>query len=159
MDAANSGNVALELEADPDAVAALRRRLGLGRARRFSLVWHDRDGVMAGRGIAVSTWQEGRAGGWRTEALVPGDAPWPIGAPPPLLGEATALTGLDVANGLGPVQRFEGQVRTGMAGAVSLRLVEGRIGAAPGLAVARLTVAGPAEAVAARSIHFGDSPR
>jgi len=144
MDAALPRMVTLELEVAPEAVPVLRRSLALGRARALTLTWYDCDGALAGEGITASASQLGRVAVWRAEALSA-----PAGAAPVLLGEATSLAGLHLRDGLVAVAQMAGQVREGRAGSVVLRLVNGQIGAAPGTAIARLYLAGPADAVAA----------
>ena len=147
MDLAHD-SIALELTLAATSVPPLRRRLGsaLRRARRIDLTWHDRDGMLAARGIALVAWREAKVQSWCAEPLLPA-----IGGPAVALGEATSLAGLaglDLPEGLAPVQFFAGQLRQGMADGVALRLVTGQIGAAAGPAVARLTLSGPASATA-----------
>lgn len=130
--------ITLELAVAPDGLGGLRQRLrgGLGRARPLRMVWHDRDGAARDAGLAVIAWQDGRRGGWRSEAVATR-----LACPARVLGAAVALVGLDVPAGLAPVAAIEGRVREGRLGEgrlgdVALRLVE-----APGQA--RLWLDGP----------------
>ncbi|MFN0184686.1 MAG: CHAD domain-containing protein [Aquabacterium sp.] len=136
--------IALELTLTPAAVPLLRRHLGsaLGRARRINLTWHDRDGVLAARGIALVAWREAQVTGWRVEPLLPA-----VGMPPIASGKAVVLTGLagfDLPDDLAPVQNFVGQLREGIVDGVALRLVTGQFDAAAAEHLARLTLSGPA---------------
>lgn len=159
----NPAQVTLELTLPAEDIAALRRRLAtimdgprralLGRARPLSLEWHDDpSGSLAARGIAVAQWRQGKASGWRAEAL---DAALPPGAPPPALSEAPAaeaLEGLDLPPGLRPVQRWVGRLRMGDAAGVTLRLAEGRF--EDGGTAARLTLSGPVAEVTALALSL-----
>lgn len=137
----------LELALAPSSLAALRRRLALGRVGPLALEWHDRDGILARSGIAVAQTQERGAAAWQARAL----APAVIAAAPPLLATAPSLTLLDapgLPDGLAPVQHFAGRQRTGRAGPVALHLLDGTIGA-EGTPAARLTLRGPTAETAA----------
>ena len=140
--------VTLTLEIDPAGLDALRRSLGLGRARPIRLTWHDRHGCLAQGGVAVVALHLGRLTTWRTEARSAA-----VGAPPAILAEAAALAGLhgiELPDGgaLDVVQTLRGRVRTGMVGPVALHQIDGALDNNPGARLVRLLLSGPAEAVA-----------
>jgi triphosphatase len=155
----------LDLVLPPEALPALRRLAPrLGRARTMVLAWHDgEDGALARAGRTVTAWREGPRAGWRVDALVAtAEHPLPLGQPPPPLAEAASPADLAVPALpalLVPVLRLDARRRHAAPGpdGVAATLIDGTLGTDGGAAIgapalARLTLAGPAAAVAARAL-------
>jgi triphosphatase len=157
--------IELELSLSPDDAARLPRlrrltALKVGRARNqpIRIVWHDTpaaDLLSQGRAVAE------QRGQWRLEQVGPNGREWPLGAPSPVLAEATSAAGLTPAppSDLMPVAAFEGRaialdlLREGEA--VSLRLLDGVMrGVTAERRAARLRMAGNAGAVTALALEL-----
>jgi CHAD domain-containing protein len=164
-DAAVEPTVSLQLSLPPDTLPALRRRLALrfGRPHLFSLAWHDgEDGALARAGRTVTAWREGQRHGWRLDPLVAtAEHPLLLAQPPTPLAEAATPAALFAPAPppvLVPVLHLDARRRNAAPGPdeVAASLVEGTLGTDGGAAIgapalARLTLSGPAPAVATRA--------
>lgn len=148
--------VALELALPAEDIAGLRRHLG--RARSFTLAWHDTgDHALCHAGLAALCWREGRLERWWREDL---DPSLPPGAVAPRQAEAPApgeLAGVTEAAHLRPVQFLTGRTREGLAGDVALRLLEGQTDG--GVRLVRLRLSGPVEEVTALGLSLAADGR
>ena len=131
-----------------------------GRARRVKATWHDHaDGSLRAVGLAASE----RDGLWRLERLAPGpDGAWWPGAPPSVLAEAIAATGLGLGEGgLVELARFMGRESSyaldGVEGVQAI-LLRG-IAEAGGTreTVCRLRLTGPASSVETACAGLGEA--
>jgi len=159
--------IELELSLSPDAAARLPRMrrlaaLKVGRASNqpIRIVWHDTPTAdLLGQGRAVAE----QRGQWRLEQIGPNGREWPLGAPSPVLAEASSAAGWAPASpaALMPVAAFEGRaialdlLRDGEA--VSLRLLHGVMrGVTAERRAARLRMAGDAGAVTALALDLAE---
>ncbi len=150
--------IELELSLPPDDAARLPRlrrlaALKVGRARNqpFRIVWHDTPAAdLLRQGLAVAE----QRGQWRIEQVGPNGREWPLGAPSPVLAEASSAADLGPPSptSLMPVAAFEGRaialdlLREGEA--VSLRLLDGVMrGVTAERRAARLRMVGDVRAV------------
>jgi len=174
--AVDPGAAALELALPPDAAERPHQlpplaRLGAGAGRKVEceLIWHDTPaGALAEAGLCLCERRAGRQRSWRLERLFgTREAPWPPGAPPPLLAEAPALADLaDAMPGgappspLLPVAAWSGTLRALplARGDVSVTLARGDIRAVAGeRPAARLLLRGPPEALAALAMALAEA--
>lgn len=159
--------IELELSLPPDAAARLPRSrrlaaLKTGRARNqpIRIVWHDTPTAdLLSQGLAVAE----QRGQWRLEQIGPNGREWPLGAPSPVLAEASSAADLTPTSPvrLMPVAAFEGRaialdlLREGEA--VSLRLLDGVMrGVTAERRAARLRMAGDAVAVTALALDLAE---
>jgi CHAD domain-containing protein len=159
--------IELELSLSPDDAARLPRlrrlaALKVGRARNqpIRIVWHDTpaaDLLDQGRAIAE------QRGQWRLEQIGPNGREWPLGAPSPVLAEASSAAGLAPVSpvALMPVAAFEGRaialdlLRDGEP--VSLRLLDGVMrGVTAERRAARLRMAGSVGSVTALALELAE---
>ena len=106
-------------------------KAGRWRHRTSSIAWHDTaELALAADGLSLAE----REGDWRLQSLVPGEAFWPPGTPPPVLEQAASLEqiGRELPAGLHKVATFDGRMSTlalQRDGApLALELLQGRVG-------------------------------
>ena len=145
--------IRLVLDLAAETVPALFKSLGAraGRAMQLSQEWHDTTaGTLAADGVALQSWQDGKRSGWRLARI------WPAGLQPGGSdGEAIAdsrtraMLGVVLADGIGPVARFDGRRRMARVGLCRITLVDGALLVGRRREpVCRITVEGPGPALA-----------